>query len=400
MKRTILLVSLFLAAGLLMAALQGCKGPEGPAGPAGESKILQLEGFAADINCGDCHNPDTDTTYYVWARKWQWEAAGHVTGGTFADRNSAPCSGCHTTEGFIQRAKAGFPAQATGTAWGSIVTRQGDPSPVGCFACHSPHSNGDFALRTSLPVQLWSPMEGITDRTINLGKGNLCMNCHQPRGTSFSPRMKTTLAAAETLRVTSSRWYPHYGVQGLMFLGVGNGGGFEFPGKTYVNSAHSSQAGIVQNGCPTCHMAEPTDLGNGGHSNIIGDGGSPESFNVNGCLQSGCHTSMNVSTYVGASSSLTGGLGVHTYVEQYLDTLSTLLQAKGILGSNGLVQGNNGTSNASSSNPRTFVGPAGLLQAGALYNFFFIEHDVSDGIHNSRYAVQLLNDSIEEMRKP
>lgn len=399
MKRAIHVVCAILAIGLSVFVLQACKGDAGPAGPPGESTILQLEGFADGIVCADCHNPDIDTTFYVWAIKWQWEAAGHVTGGTFADRNNAPCSGCHTTEGFIQRAKAGFPAQATGSAWGSVVTSQSNPSPVGCFACHSPHSNGDFRRRTTVPVQLWSPMDGISDPTVDLGTGNICLNCHQPRGTSFSPKMKTTQGATDTLRITSSRWYPHYGVQGHMFLGVGSGGGFEFPGKTYANSPHTSQSTITQQGCPTCHMAEPDDLGNGGHSNVIGYG-TPTEYNVNGCTQSGCHGSMDVDTYVGGSSSLTGGMGVHTYVHDYLDTLATLLQAKGIIGSNGLVQGNNGTSNASSSNPRTFVGQAGLLQAGALYNFYFVEHDASHGIHNSRYALQLLNDSIEEMRKP
>ena len=94
MKRTILLVSLFLAAGLI--ALQGCKGPEGPAGPPGESTILQLEGFAADINCGDCHNPETDTTYFVWSRKYEWEKSKHYWGGDY-ERAGASCAECHTT---------------------------------------------------------------------------------------------------------------------------------------------------------------------------------------------------------------------------------------------------------------------------------------------------------------
>lgn len=385
---------------VFLMALSACRGPEGPQGPSGESTVVNLEGFAPGIICGNCHNPDIDTTYYVWAIKYQWAQAGHVTGGTFDDRNTAPCSGCHTSEGFVQRAKAGFPAQVPPGGW-SAVTNQNRPSPVGCFACHSPHSKGDFSRRTEASVVLWSPMEGISDQTINLGKGNICLNCHQPRSTSFTPKMKSTAGASDTLKITTNRWYPHYGVQGLMFLGAGKGGGFEFPGKTYVNSPHSTQAGITQNGCPTCHMAQPVSGGNGGHTNVIGYlSGTTTVYNTNGCRQSGCHATMNVDTYVGASGTLTGGKGAHKYVHDYLDTLGTLLKAKGILSSSGLVQGNNGTSSASSSNPRTFVGPAGLLKAGALYNYFFIEHDASGGIHNPQYAIQLLNNSIEEMRKP
>lgn len=381
---------------LLLTGLLGC---EGPAGPPGETKVAQLEGFAKDINCGDCHNPDQDTTYQVWARKYQWEQSTHLLGGTYITRNGAPCSGCHTTEGLIQRALANFPEQVPPAGW-SVVTDQPNSSPVGCFACHSPHSRGNFSIRNEASVVLWSPMEGISDQTIDMGKGNMCLTCHQPRSTSYSPRMKMSMGATDTLKITSSRWYPHYGVQGLMFLGEGKGGGFEFPGKSYANSAHSNQTGIRENGCPTCHMAEP-DGESGGHTFKIayGDEGDEE-YNTNGCLQAGCHTTMNVDEYIGASALLTGGVGAHEYVHTYLDTLGNLLKAKGILTSSGLVAGNNGTSNASNSNPRTFVGSDGLLKAGALYNYFFIEHDESGGTHNSMYAIQLLNDSIEEMKKP
>ena len=407
MKRTILLVSLLLAAGLLMAALQGCKGPEGPAGPAGESKILQLEGFAADINCGDCHNPDTDSTYFVWAKKYQWELSKHFFGGDF-ERNSTPCSGCHTTEGYVDRAKANFPIQS---AWTGVVNSHFDASPPGCFACHSPHSNGDFQLRTEAAVTMLSPMKNVSNQSINMGKGNLCLNCHQPR--SLSPTMfqgGSAPLATDTLKITSNRWYPHYGVQGLMFKGPGGGGGYEFPGKTYSSSFHATSAAtngttLQQEGCLTCHMA-PSNTGGGfggGHTmnvKYLNTSGA-DTWNTTGCLVSGCHSTMaSVDNYVSSSSSLTGGKGVHIYIHESIDTLHSLLISKALLDSaSGLVMGNNGTSTASSSNPKTFVGSQ-IQKAGALYNYFFLEHDLSGGVHNSMYAIQLIKDSIEELRKP
>lgn len=388
MKRTILLVSLLLAAGLLMAALQGCKGPEGPAGPPGESKILQLEGFADGINCGDCHNPDTDSTYYVWAKKYQWEESKHFFGGDF-ERSSYPCAGCHTTEGFIERAMANFPVQ---TAWAGIVTAHVDASPPGCFACHSPHSNGDFRRRTEDPVTLLSPMSGVSNQSVNLGKGNLCLNCHQPR--SLSPQIPQSPAATDSITITSSRWYPHYGVQGLMFKGVGAGGGFQFSGKSYSNSPHATATIIAQEGCITCHMAPPTAGSGiaGGHTMNIHFTGphGEDGWVLNGCNQSGCHTTLtDVETYVSVSNSLTGGKGVRAFIEASLDTLDSLLIAKGYLDSTGLVKASSGT-------PLKI--PA--IKAGALYNYFFIEHDMSMGAHNSAYTVQLIKDSIEELRKP
>ena len=406
MKKITQIILSFLTIILIVGFIAACEGPEGPKGDPGEDgapgsgSVVNWEGFKDGIVCGECHNPDIDTTYYVWARKYQWEQSKHFLGGTFATRNNAPCSGCHTTEGLVQRALADFPPQVFPIGW-SVVSSQPNSTPVGCFACHSPHSNGDFSLRTeSLSgVVIWSPMEGVADQTIDFGKGNMCLMCHQTRGTSFSPKMKTSQGATDTLKITSSRWYPHYGVQGLMYLGVGKGGGFEFPGSSYNNGLHPSLTQIIQQGCPTCHMAEPEDGVSGGHTFNIGyDEGD---YNTNGCMQTGCHSGQfDVETYVSQSSSLTGGMGVYEYVEEYLDTLANLLMNKGILGSNGLVQGDNGTSNASSTNPRTFVGPEGLLQAGALYNYYFVEHDESHGIHNSMYTLKLLNDSIDEMKKP
>jgi len=397
MKRTILLVSLFLAAGLLMAALQGCKGPEGPAGPPGESKILQLEGFAADINCGDCHNPDTDTTYYVWAKKYQWEESKHFFGGDF-ERNSSTCAGCHTTEGYVQRMKAGNPAMNTSGTW-TVVTNHVDASPPGCFACHSPHSNGDFATRSATPVTLTSGVTGVANATFDYGTGNLCVNCHQPRTVSPKPD-PTKTATTDTLTITSSRWYPHYGVQSQMLMGTG---GFQFPTYTYTgNSNHAANTAIKAKGCISCHMADAaagSGLAGGHTMNIEFENTSGASaYLLNGCTASGCHSATGFTVnYIGASASLVPtGMGTHTAVEAYLDTLWNLLGNKGWVDTVS-TSSNFGLVKASSSSPLKIV-PA--VRGGALFNYYFVEHDLSKGSHNTKYAIELLKSSIAEVRKP
>jgi hypothetical protein len=105
---------------------------------------------------------------------------------------------------------------------------------------------------------------------------------------------------------------------------------------------------------------------------------------------SGCHASTGFTIdYIGGSSSLTGGVGTHTAVEAYLDTLHSLLVAKGWIDSEGLVKLVGG---------RRVIKPA--ARAGAIFNYYFIEHDLSKGSHNTRYALELLKSSIEELRKP
>jgi mono/diheme cytochrome c family protein len=375
MKKINILFSLLIVATLLVAILNGC---EGPAGPPGDTTIAGLEGFKEGINCGDCHNPDQDTTYYVWAKKYQWELSKHFYGGDF-ERNTASCAGCHTTEGFIQSTQ------------GKTVTDHIDASPPGCFACHSPHARGDFSLRTVEPVIMNATVEGQGDAIFDYGKGNLCASCHKPRTLSPMPDPGKT-EITDTITITNSRWYPHYGVQSQMLSG---NGGFEFLSYTYTgNSNHSTNEAILQEGCVACHMADATAGSGiaGGHTmNIVYlDSHGEDAYLLNGCTTSGCHSVSGFDiNYIGSSSFLTGGLGTHTATEAYMDTLHALLLDRNWITESGSI-------NASQNNPLK-IAPAD--KAGALFNYFFIEHDMSKGSHNTRYALELLISSIAELRE-
>ena len=233
------------------------------------------------------------------------------------------------------------------------------------------------------------------------------MKCHQTRTSSpMSPKPDPTkTAASDTITITSSRWYPHYGVQGQMLMGEG---GFKFQGYSYTgNSYHTTATAIKQKGCAICHMAQQaypnagTGKGGGHTMNIRYEWeGSPGSV-VSGCRTSGCHPStVTTPDIVGAS---TGGKPVQTLVHAYLDTLQALMtDATGALTGgrhrrSWLVVSSSGvTINASTSRPLK-ISPAS--RAGALFNFLFIEHDRSEGVHNTKYTLELLKSSIQELRK-
>ena len=352
----------------------GCEGPAGPPGPKGDTGDLSyFEGFAPGIKCNGCHDASRDSTYNVAGRVYQWQQSKHAVGGDI-ERNGLSCAGCHTTEGFIQR-MAGKP-----------VTDQLHPSPPGCFACHSPHAKGDFSLRNASPVTITSNITGVPNATFDYGKGNLCVQCHQTR--SMSPKMDGN-APGDSLIITTSRWYSHYGVQGQMILGDG---GFKFPGYTYSgNGYHSSAQLIKQEGCITCHMAEPVYPASsgtgkaGGHTWWIGYEYNGQQLAVlTGCKTAGCHPTITTVDYK----------GVQTAVKANLDTLKQLLGQRGWIETNtasssyGLVKLTGG---------KLVIKPA--IKAGALYNFFFVEHDLSEGVHNPPYALDLLRSSIAELRK-
>ncbi len=410
---------IFLAALVAVMALVGCK--EGPAGPVGkDGQDLfggSLEGFAAGIKCGTCHIPETDTTYFVLARAYQWAQSKHAVGGDL-ERNGGNCAGCHTTEGFMERMKnlvAGSTSQ--------VVTDKWQPSPPGCFACHSPHQKADFSLRNATPVTIASFITGVPDAVFDYGKGNLCVKCHQTRTTSqMSPKPDPTkTAATDTISITSSRWYPHYGVQGQMFVGTG---GFQFQGATFTgNSAHSNSATIKASGCVTCHMAEqvsgsvsgvPSNMGTGkggGHTMNIKyrwpDESAPQSQVLTSCKNAACHgSSFSSFDYRGVTTSPLN-LGTTTAVKRYLDTLQTMMLDTAVVNKFNAgakkvwivisATDSSVTVNASTGSPLR-IRPA--ARSGALFNFLFAKHDRSYGGHNTKYTVELLRASIAELRKP
>jgi hypothetical protein len=361
------LLKLLVAAVLVVGLFAACEGPAGPKGDKGDQgdpgdpadPFVNWEGFAQGIKCADCHNPDVDTVYFLWGIRTQWALSTHAAGGAYIE-NSSQCAPCHTTEGFIQ-AYLGRP-----------VTGHPISSPIGCFACHSPHSRGEFSLRTTDPVTMLAGVVGKADFTFDYGKGNLCANCHKPRSISPKPD-PTKTAATDIIAITSSRWYQHYGVQGLMLAGSN---GFEFQGYTYTNSFHTGNSVIQTEGCVICHMASEERTSAGGHTMWLE---SEEGELTAGCLTAGCHTEPFELDYEGSQ----------TDTEVLLDSLHTLLFNRGWITASGSV-------NASTTDT-LYISPAYL--AGAMYNYFFVEHDASMGSHNTKYAQQLLQSSITELNR-
>jgi hypothetical protein len=367
MKKLKNLLRLLIAAVVLVGMFAACEGPEGPAGPKGDKgdpgdpadPLVNWEGFEEGIQCAQCHNPDIDTLYNVWGVKTQWATSKHANGGAYFE-NSTTCVSCHTMEGFVQE------------QLGRPLTDQATSSPIGCFACHSPHSRADFSLRTVEPVVMLAGVVGAPDETFDYGKGNLCASCHKPRPLSnINPKPDPN--SSDPITITTSRWYQHYGVQGLMLAGFN---GFEFAGETYNNSFHTNSDVIKEEGCVICHMALEPRNPVGGHSMWLE---SEEGELTVGCETEGCHASGMELDYEGKQTEIHG----------LLDSLHTLLLERNWITASGSV-------NASTSNPLVIT-PGWL--SGAMYNYYFVEHDLSAGGHNFKYAQKLLEDSINKLNE-
>lgn len=349
---------IFFLALTLLFSLSSCEGDEGPVGPAGPTGPTGNQGAPGEQgwgtqDCAKCHS----NSQLITAKLYQWEHSVHATGGN-TDRNGTTCAICHTSQGFLEILETGAITTAAEIA---------DPLPPNCYACHKIHqtyTEDDWALTQTDPVTF-----RVGGQTVDLGKGNLCVSCHQIR--AYSPALPDPATGGGTVTITSNRYGPHYGPQGVMLTGFG---GYEVAGpEPYQNSAHTTLlANANKNGCVTCHMGTAQGVESGGHTfRVISEEGT---INTDACVE--CHAvAAELNTLVGATQG---------EIDALMEELRLLLVDRGLL---------NGTTDLAIV-PQDFEGH----EAGALFNYKFVQDDFSRGVHNYKYAKALLKNSIAAMQ--
>lgn len=315
---------------------------EGAQGPPGEDGINGTDGTAT---CIQCHSNDQ----VLFAKTNQWAHSTHATGGNY-ERNEEDCAVCHTSQGFLGKLDGSYDPSVEGT----FIS---NPNPVNCYTCHQIHSTyevADYAFTTTdNPVLM-----NTGDQTFNFGTANLCANCHQGRTVEPFPQEN-----GDPILVTSSRYGVHHGPQANTVAGMGL---FE-PGSGYINSAHSS----IENGCVTCHMAEPYGAQAGGHTmNISFEYHGATEVNAKGCLP--CHTEDEAIALVEE---------FQPEIQALLDELKVLLDAAGIT--------EPGSDNSIASDT-----PYPANVAGACLNYKALTEDRSLGVHNPKYIKKVLQNTI------
>lgn len=310
----------------------------------------------ASANCFDCHS---DQDWAVSHAQAQFAVSVHATGET-VERNRlnasyySACEKCHTHEGFVANL--------------DDMTADGDYfTTINCFTCHQPHTGGNLQLRVQNAVTL------LNGASYDLGRSNICASCHQSR-------MDVTTEVAGTVDITSTHWGPHHSVQGDMLIGTN---GYEYDGYAYSRSWHGQN---IDNGCVTCHMAEVGSWGEiGEHTfNVAAGEGEDHIQNIGACTQ--CHSTFenfnpNFPEAADADYDWDGvEEGVQHEIEGLLDSLATELVAAVLI-------------DPVDHEPIDTVSTS-ADSAGALYNYLFVEEDRSEGIHNTDYAVGLLQSAI------
>jgi hypothetical protein len=441
---------ILLAAGMMVSVasfmFSGCT-KEGPAGPAGANGTNGTngtngqDGKDANETCKQCH-----TASVVDAISVEFQMSKHNWGAAaFEEAGNPSCGPCHEQKAYIYVVKNSIPSTFTfNSTTGKWVNDYSSvPSDaigeISCWTCHSSlhttYDTTDIALTTVAPVPM--TMWGGA-KTINLpadgGQSNLCVKCHQPRPltatAAYDPSSRLinydslknypsvvfydSTAGAKNKNIRPSyRMHVHYGPVGAVYAGMG---GIEFPGLTYDNSKHTTEAS-----CQDCHMAQPMFGVAGGHAFNMRNGietalSSSTTWNFAGCNQAGCHSDLTITSGLwtntrteikgmlddlaakinscapeadilhkdAASTNLWAGITTNNY-DGYMDIYDASTNPSGYW------------RNPSGNTPANLAKPKfpKLLnvQMGALINFQFCLREYSLGIHNYKYVKALLANS-------
>ncbi|MBM2831534.1 MAG: hypothetical protein HW414_586, partial [Dehalococcoidia bacterium] len=210
--------------------------------------------ISSDV-CGACHGEPPRH-----GKLQQWEESGHgnfdlaILEGSVETRaaSAGHCGRCHTGQGFLTWTKQGDPTKriqgAKGDATVAELTAMGltkdSIQPITCTACHDPHAQGTTSGDpTNATVRIMGDTKMLPAgfQALKVGKGALCMTCHNSRNAARSDEIPPTSYSA-----------PHTAAQADVLMGENS---------FFVSTMRSPHANL-QDTCVTCHMeATPPPAG-------------------------------------------------------------------------------------------------------------------------------------------
>jgi predicted CXXCH cytochrome family protein len=268
--------------------------------------------------CGGCHSG-----HFPYFEQWSLSKHAQSTSGSCAITvGIKSCTRCHVAQNFIAYMKDPSAYKDT------ILVSGNDVQPLTCVACHDPHSAKN-------PGQL---RLGISGTRV------ICDVCHY-----------SSIKSVDITSIPHQTTGPCLSGDTLF--------GYRYPGKTYINSAHTY---ACTERCVNCHVNMTP---NADGSNNTGHTFEPR---VQACA--GCHSDYYATVDTADPAKRFDYRGVQTTT----DSLMNLLQTK--------------LNDASSSDSSTAV-----FQE-AQYNLLAVEGEGSRGIHNTRLVQKLLRDAIASFK--
>jgi hypothetical protein len=349
--------------GLVNLATIGCESCHGPGSEHSAGGIVSKIQISNQSGvCAQCHDePWRHNKVAEWENSLHAEAiwSSSFAQATGQNNNLQNCIRCHDGKGYIN-----FTKGLTTNTTGMVAASQ---QKIGCSTCHDPHGNSNTASLRNTPAGSDTLANGYQYTLGGLGK--TCMNCHKARRDN---------ATYVQTNVTSAHWGTHHSVQSDVLLGE-NAANF---GTPFISNAHKFAVGDA---CVTCHMVATPDTGNV-NRNIVGG----HSFKLHNEATGYDHTAACTNCHGPRANFNTAFMAVADHdgdgtvesVRQEIAGLETLLRVwLPPVGLDSISWSMIGTNN-------------NLNEKKAYFNYQLIAYDGSGGMHNSKFAIDVLTKSI------
>ncbi len=324
------------------------------------------QALSKPVDLSKAHRVDAghfDGSSEAW---WHWDAEGEVP---------AACVRCHTAEG--------LPMYLKNNATIAV-------EPSSSMACTTCHDHTKFPARYEVKEVTFPSGAKVALENLD---ANLCLQCHQGRESTVS--VNRAVAAAGVGPDTPSDKLAfrniHYFAAGASLFGTEVKGAYEYDGKTYVGrfehvqgfqtcvDCHDVHALEVKvQACAGCHKAErPEDIRMDA-TDFDGDGDTKEGI-------AGEVATMRDTLYAAIQKYAAEKVGTpivydaHAYPYFFVDT-------------NG-----NGQADPDEVNPQNRYNAWTPRLLKAAYNYQFAQKDPGAYVHNGKYILQVLYDSIADI---
>ena len=252
---------------------ENCHGPNDGTG-LHPNKIMDGAriSISADV-CGSCHGEPLRH-----GRFQQWEESGHANYQLAIDESgSSSCVRCHVGQGFMLWLKQGDLTKsiqgANGNATAAELVAMGigpeTAQPQTCVVCHDPHQQGTVSGEpTTATVRVVDETKLLPAgfQATDVGKGALCMTCHNTRNQLHNVDAPPTSYSG-----------PHYSSQADILMGEN---------AYFVSVGARSPHSYLTDTCVTCHMEAsppPPEYSNAG-------AGTNHSFKASLTMCAECHS--------------------------------------------------------------------------------------------------------------
>jgi hypothetical protein len=337
------------------------------------------------VGCGICHEGARHGAAEEWAE------SGHAnftlmeddgTGTMVADHylTAGYCNYCHSGQEFVHVLVDGNESRDLDLPADEEVLKE---HYISCATCHDPHNSAnEQQLRIGADQPQTIPFDEVV---VDAGTGNICIACHNGRRTRDDYDSRVTNG--------SGHFGPHGNPQGAMMYGVMGAdlGVGATTGSTTYEWEHPHNQWLEDN-CTHCHMynepyESPEDPALWGHE---------FEARIERCID--CHANWSVEdeaafwTWVADYST--------SEIQPLLDAFVAAWPAewKDVSDPANPVLRNRPSEEGLTDGPPT-DDPTGNAYRAALWNYYLVNNDATNGVHNPVFAIDLLQKAIASVEE-